>query len=322
MSTINLPRNVRARNINSHHKKNQTQNVTQSKKNLLNICEKHKIGNITFRSCKFASEEGKTTHVEYGDIKGNMRASIIIVTVTNMVQSDDIYDIVSIHKNKIERDEKRKQEEMEKIKLERENMVQLETKNDDEMDDHNKLLDQLNTEINQNDTPETFDQETKIDPNCTNTFQETKSEPTGRTIKNKRNKAVKQLQNEIPKNSSKEGNRFYRNFIRDIKSKFTLVENKEFCFFEVKSISAEMIITNAKVYQINISNQPTNTKEIYLLVKGDLQMKYDVISRIDPSYKNNNTLRDQDDFLERIRNQDKLVTVESSEKNIDEETSI
>lgn len=86
--------------------------------------------------------------------------------------------------------------------------------------------------------------------------------------------------------------------MKDLKAKFVLKEKSEFKYFEVKLDSTDMVVDNAKVYEIVM---PTNSKETYFLVMGDLVKKRDLIRQIDPAYKSENVMRDQMDFLERIK---------------------
>jgi len=115
---MNLPRNVRAKNTNMHNRNASNREINRKINELDVICQKHKIGNLTFRNCKFANSDGKVTFIEHDHVRGNMRSGVMIVRANMVEPSELIYDIVEIEKNKRERDEKKRQDEMEKARLE------------------------------------------------------------------------------------------------------------------------------------------------------------------------------------------------------------
>ena len=378
MSTSNLPRNARARNANGHRKKAATKEINRSTKELDTICDKHKIGVLTFRSCKLASEDGKVTFVENEFVRGNMKSGIVVLRAGSVHLSDSVYDVVEIKKNKLERDEKNKQEELEQIRVEMDRMNE-----EEEAMKHQELLNKLDSDTNEclkecthkcttdcinecthnckhecthdcihdcvnecshscSDPECTYDcghdkikpAPSKIEPavllpqNPRSTFPVTdesapsKVEDSGdekqkSKVNVKRDKAIKQMQSELNKKAvAKEGNKFYRNFMKDIKGKFSFQEQSEFYFFEVQVNSTEMVIANAKVQKFVM---PANTKETYMLIIGDLQMKSSLIKQIDPAYRSDNVFRDQRDFLERIKASEKVKTMESPEDLIEDE---
>ena len=346
--SVNLPRNIRSKNALSHRKKDFGQEAERSRKKLNSICEKHKIGILTFKSCKFASKEGKVSFVEHEIVKGNMKSGIIIIKIISISPSDNaFYDIVNIVNNKNERDDKKQKEEMEKAKLEIEQSklemekAKLETeqsklemekaklemenlnqnsvlKPSSETSEHQDLLDKIDSEINNslgdiNVDISTSDNLKLTDINCNETMEIKCNESTKQNngARRKREKAIKQMQLELSKKANdKEGNKYYRNFMSDIKNKFSLEEKPEFYYFEVKVNVTEMVISDARVYKLLMSS---NAKEIYMLIIGDLQMKTSLIRNIDPMYKSENFIRDQDDFLERIKAAENLKTTETSE---------
>ncbi|QGR54153.1 hypothetical protein [Moumouvirus maliensis] len=287
---MSLPRNILAKKMNINRKRESVKKINQQIFNLENICKKHRVGDLTFRTCKFASLEGSITFVDHKDIKGNMKSGIMLVKSLNTYVSPETYDLVQIKRDKIKRDMEKKEQELEKAKLElerieaqnKENISQEETdvdKNHKELVD--TLLNPLNEPVN----------ETVVEPvneSVNETVVEQVNEPVSESVE----------QNNKNKQRKKERNKYYRNFMSDIKSKFVLKLQSDFNFFEVKHETTDMVITDSIVYEIIISQ---NTKEKYYLIIGDLQMKSGIIRRIDPAYKFDNVLKEQNDFLERIK---------------------
>jgi chromosome segregation ATPase len=99
-----------------------TLNVREFEKqenSLKTICKKHQVGNLTFKSCKFATADGKVTYVDHKNILSNMKCGVMLIKTSSADESKDaIYDIVKIENEKKERDLKKHQEETEKARLE------------------------------------------------------------------------------------------------------------------------------------------------------------------------------------------------------------
>src|SRR5581483_4642858 len=92
-----LPRNIAARNKKTHQTIISKKQPERKETELNNICQKHKIGDLTFRSCKLADAEGKITYVDHENIKGNLRTGIMLVKATKIEPAvDAIYDLVQI----------------------------------------------------------------------------------------------------------------------------------------------------------------------------------------------------------------------------------
>ncbi|AFX92814.1 hypothetical protein CE11_00788 [Megavirus courdo11] len=72
-----------------------------------------------------------------------------------------------------------------------------------------------------------------------------------------------------------------------------------------------MVIIDSQVYEIMISEK---SQDKYFLVIGDLQVKSGVIRRLDPGYKFENILREQTDFLDRIKAKEKAKIQEFNEE--------
>ncbi len=126
-------------------------------------------------------------------------------------------------------------------------------------------------------------------------------------------------QNNDNKNKKKEKNKYYRNFMKDIKSKFSLKLRPENNYFEVKAETTDMIIEHSVVYEI-VMVPPT--KETYLLVIGDLQMKSSYLRQIDPQYKMDAVLKEQTEFMERIKAKEQLKIHQSPDNKLEPEDMI
>lgn len=250
--------------------------TSESKKiiELDRICDKHNVGNLTFRSCSFANIDGQVTSVDYEEIKGNMKAKIMIIKARDIIPIPDIiYDLVKIDREKKERDEKKRLEEIEKLK-------------DEQNVDHQKMMELIDpkNEI-ENPIPEDI---TRVEDNV------------NPKLKSKRDKAlkkIKELQNDADKRAKKDGNKYHRKLIKDIKTKFVLEEQFQYNFCEVKVDVTDMVIDKAKIYKMMVPN----TKKIYFLVVGDIQMKNGLIKQMDPCYKSERLLQDQTEFFEKIK---------------------
>ncbi|AAV50867.1 hypothetical protein [Acanthamoeba castellanii mimivirus] len=126
-------------------------------------------------------------------------------------------------------------------------------------------------------------------------------------------------QNNDNKKKKKEKNKYYRNFMKDIKSKFSLKLRPENNYFEVKAETTDMIIEHSVVYEI-VMVPPT--KETYLLVIGDLQMKSSYLRQIDPQYKMDAVLKEQTEFMERIKAKEQLKIHQSPNNKLEPEDMI
>lgn len=360
-----LPRHKRAQNAKMH-KKSIGRISNRKMGELDSICEKHHISTLTFRSCKFATSDGEVTLVEHDQIKGNMKAGIILLKTSLMSPSETIYDLVQIEKDKKDRDEKKKLDDFEKAKIEIERLRNANIKESIPGADtqHQELLEKLmNEDTNQKSDPEKVtdefcdqldatvendkpivednepiaeDNEPIIEENesvvenneyvLDNTTNDTpnvvEDSSTKRKTKSqiKREKALKQMQEQIAQQTKKaaanEGNKYYRSFMKDLKYKFSITETPVYKYFEAKAQSTDMIIDGVRTYEISM---PENVTEKYLLIIGDLQMKSNLIRQIDPAYKCENVLQEQNDFLERIKAKDTSKIRELSEDLLEEE---
>ncbi|AQN68534.1 hypothetical protein [Saudi moumouvirus] len=315
---MSLPRNVLAKKMNINRKRENVKKINQQILNLETICKKHRVGDLTFRTCKFASLEGNITFIDHKEIKGNMRSGIMLVKSLNTYVSSEVYDLVQIKRDKIKRDAEKKIQELEKAKLELERIEAQNKENNSGEEssiekNHEELVDVLlnpgddlqDKHNNDNSQDKSNNEESQDKPNNDDSQDKSSNED---SQENKSNN--KQKNNNQKRSKKKERNKYYRNFMSDIKSKFVLKLQPDFNFFEVKHETTDMVITDSIVYEIIISQ---NIKEKYYLVIGDLQMKSGIIRRIDPAYKFDNVLKEQSDFLERIKAKEQIKITEYPE---------
>src|SRR5688572_12971414 len=103
-----IPRNALAKNTNTHRKNMANKEIDKRVNDLKTVCENNKVSNLTFKSCKLATGDGKVSFIDYDFIKGNMKCGVMVIKAKTISQSADaIYDIVEIEKNKKEADEKK-----------------------------------------------------------------------------------------------------------------------------------------------------------------------------------------------------------------------
>ena len=348
-----LPRSKLALNKNTHKKNATTKELAKKTGELNSICEKHKVGNLTFKTCKLATQDGMITFVDHDEIRGNMKSGIMVVKASTLSETSNvIYDLVLLEKEKKASDLKKHEEEMENAKIEIDRLKKNQEKAAlPEADgEHQKLLSKL---INQPvDTDIITEAPSCIEPSviedsenteniekccerdtanvCNHTDSDTKEDNMEAAIENskkikkdnsvraKREKALKQLNDQLmaKAKAKPKGNKFFRNFMKDLRAKFTLLPEEKYKFFEVKAETTDMVIDSTTIYKIIM---PNKTKETYLLVIGDLQMKSRLMRQIDPNYKSEKVLEEQNEFLERIQAKENAKVRAVSEQLIDEE---
>ncbi len=300
-----ISRNQIARNKKYHQKNEHVAQISRKTSILANICQKHKIGEFSFKNCRFAGIDGKITWIDHEFIKGNIKHGIMIVKATSMQESNnDIYDLVKIANDKFERDSAKKQEEVEKSLREIERL-----REEDSKQNNPNIVEETQPEI-------------KINTEQSSKKKKKKEEKTAKTI---RSKAVNQLREQMSNDMKKpDGNKFYRNFMKDMRAKFTLIDQPSYYYFEVKSDATDMVVDGVKTYRIDI---PGKSNDIYLLLIGDLQIKRGLIKQIDPAYQSDQTMEEQNDFLKRILEKENIKTTVFDEdlpplieKDLDDDT--
>lgn len=286
-----LPRNLTSKN-KSIHKKTDASNIIKHSTNTLNaISAKHKLGELTFRSCKYSTSDGQVTLLEHGYVSGNMKSGLMIIQITSVSQSSILYDLVEIAQQKKEREEKKKIEEMEKARGE---LERIKTNADVIEPDANHQA-MLNDLMQADATPMTGSSDTIIE-----------SEPKAESKPKLKTKTTPGL-------NTISGNKHFRNFMKDIKNKFSLVEQPSIKYLEIKAETTAMVIENVRAYTITM---PVESDKKYMLFIGDLQMKSGLIRQIDPAYKIDNVVKEQQDFLERIRAIEGAKTVELDDNDV------
>lgn len=110
-----LPRNLRHRNATTHIKTEKVREVNKKSTELINVCDKHSVREFSFKNCKMAKEDGKTTFIEHKQIRGHLRAGLMLVKAETMTESPDaVYDLVQIANGRKDRMEKRDRKNLKK----------------------------------------------------------------------------------------------------------------------------------------------------------------------------------------------------------------
>ena len=403
---MSIPRNAIARSARTKLARSGTHEINRRTAELDTICQKHKAGELTFRSCKYAMDDGKQIFIEHDYICGNMKCGITIVRADTLTPSEEtIYDLVEVANAKKKRDEKTREEETKKAMAEFERLQKndaIDTSPEDASKEHQDLVKKMDDGMNgseENAEPTTAEPtaestaestestaestaestestaepaapiaestvapiaeptaESTAEPTAESTAGPTaeSAEPTtesakkrkpknkrqkllmkqqkqlnkspetvvpqpkeSRSAKNKRDKALKQMAEQLAqKAEAEQGNKYYRRFMDDIKSKFTLEAQSNIKYFEVKANSTDMVIEDPTVYKLVM---PATAKQTYLLIIGDLQMKSAIVRRIDPAYKAEVMFKEQNDFLERIKAKENAKTEGLNEMTLEDE---
>ena len=342
-----VPRNKLLKNKIDHSKQ-----VRQQVESLKNICNEHALGDLSLIDCKFATEAGSQIILENSVVWGNMRASAIVIATKNIDEINDIYDAIELKNNKRERDQKKKEADdaVAMVELERLKMADLPVENPG----HQAIMKQLNEKSSAIDTTvnTTFDVSTDTGTDVStdtttdvstdtttdlatgesavipidNTDEDIKKEITLTKSQRKRMKALRAMNTELQKKAKMSHNKYHRNFMTKLTSKFTINPIREYYYFEAKMNITCMIISDVKAYRIVM---PENTPHQYFLITGDLQLKTKLMSEIDPAYNASNKQSDYDDFMKRIADKEKIkqasypgdeLVDEESDEDSDEET--
>lgn len=327
---MSIPRNLLARGNNHRRKLGVTKIIDQHITILNKICDKHNIGDFTFKTCHLISADGVMTHVEFDEIKGNMRSSILIVAANKLIKLDKIYDIVQIKKNKMEREQTKLLEDQAKAKIELDRLDMLSMANAGaNASIVAETIAETMTTTTAETTPALQDTSTiaetmpalrdatttaetpAVTPAVTPATTETKLQRKLKRQQEKQEKAMDQLRSQLNKKSNPltSRNKFCRNFFKDLQTKFMLEPHHEYRFLEVRSDSTDMVIDNAIIYKIAILNHTTE----YFIVIGDLQIKSSMIKSIDAGYNMDKVFDEQSDFLRRIKEKENCQTIEVSD---------
>ena len=104
-----LPRNKIARRDNTIKKHGHKREIANNDKILEELYIKHNIGPLEFRESKLIDQFGKVTDVDNIEIRGNMRASFLLMRYSNLhYQPEGIYDLFLLAYDKKLRENKKK----------------------------------------------------------------------------------------------------------------------------------------------------------------------------------------------------------------------
>lgn len=308
-----IPRNKLAKAHNNRIKNAVSRQQNIDEKTLDNVCEKHSVKSIDFRSCKMADEYGKVTHLEHTNVLVNMKASVMIIKYTEeLVQKDGIYDLLQLAYEKRIRDEKKKIEEEDRVMRNngQEGIIkQMEDEYARQNSEKEKIIEEevvaVEEVVVEEEEVEVVEEEVVITDE--NRIEKKRKDRN----KKKRDKIIENAKKELEKKSDdKPRNKYNRNFISELKDKFRgkLTLMPEYKFVEVRKINADLVIENSQVYKLNISSP-----EKYLLIIGDLNMKKEVAKKIDPGFESEKILNEYGDFVERLKSKNTTAVVEYKE---------
>ena len=283
-----LPRNriMAAKNLKKPQRDAKKQIIKEA--NVFNtLYEKYNIGPLTFRSTMFITPDGTVTKVNHAEIKGNLRSGILLINFSDMTTLDDKYDLYDIAVEKRKKDIVKKEEEFRKRQLEFERLKNT-AMEADQMEIINDQLDKGN-----------------IGPNTTDLVTaESSKEDSQSEISNIHEEKPEMIVPERKPHKST-GNKYFRNFMQEIKSHCHLDFQRQYKFAEFKVDSTDMVIDDVDIYKV---------KDNLFLVIGDFQMKSSVIRQLDPTYDADTVAEVNQDFLSKIQSDDvpDLVPVENN----------
>ena len=95
-----IPRNMRHINTVNKIKKEPIKKIHE----LESIKKKYNISPLTFRDCKYADINGKMTNIAFEKVDSNMKYAIHIIKISAVEDSEELYDLFTIEKEKIDID--------------------------------------------------------------------------------------------------------------------------------------------------------------------------------------------------------------------------
>lgn len=292
-----LPRNLRAKNQSAKEDANRL--IEKNTKALESICDKHHVRKLSFNNCKLITLDGKQIFIEYDFIKGSLRSGVLLIKANSTSNSTSTYDLVELENNKKSKEINKENRDYTDENNNKENEIKEEKEEKEDKEDKNKKTDgQLDktTEINK--------MKSKLDKRRSKILE-------------KRKNAVERMNEDLKKKSdSTKHNKYYRHFMRNLRERFTLIEDNSFRYFEVNINTTDMVIDKVKVYHIKM---PVEVKEKYLLIVGDLQLKSGLLKTIDPNHKSEKMYQEQTEFMERIRAKEGTLVKEAVEDCLDRE---
>jgi hypothetical protein len=323
-----LPRNKLAKGDNLRTRFGPSKLINNNETSFKILCDKHGVKPFEFRAAKLIDQFGKVTFLEHTEIRSNMKASIMTIKYDmSDTQKEGIYDLFQLAYDKKVKDQHKQADDIKSaIKnfgIDKEEGDPVEQMRSLDVLGSDTLSGKEATSSTESDTfsgaeaesvtvlestPEsiTVPESTPIKEVKTSDKQtdpdklpNKKKEKQRLEIKEKREKALKQLRSDMEKKATDTNrNKFHRNFMADLHSRFgeKIVEMPDFKFVELRKNSTDMVIEHADIYKINLG-----TKETYLLVVGDLNMKRDVARKIDPGFESEKIHDEYEDFLNRIK---------------------
>jgi len=267
-----LPRNrvIATKNLN-RAKWQEKKNIKKEIIALNSLYDKYNIGPLTFRSVMFITPSGKITKVNHIDIKGNLHNGILFVSYSDTNILDNIYDLYTIALEKRKKDFVKREEEVKKMSIEMERL-----RKTDNME-----------EIPQGENSVDVQKEIPID------------EPKGIPIDEPKEISIDEQKeisnNQIPikRRANKiTGNKYFRGFMQEIKSRYRLDFQDQYKFAEFKVESTDMIIDDVDIYKV---------KSNLFLIIGDFQMKSSVVRQLDPSFDAETATETHQKFMNSIK---------------------
>lgn len=310
-----IARNSRARNANNKKRLAVVSGTKQKLMALDNICEKHKIGGLTFSECKFASHEGVVSYIDYKKILANMKIGITVMCVRSVDSVEElVYDIHEIEQAKKKRNEEKalkEKEDREKIQNDEATEEATEVTTEDATEGATEdVTEETTEEATEEATEDATENATEVTTeetieDATEATSKKKSKKKDRSAQAKRDRAVRDLRAKMAQKQKESGNKYYRKFMSDIRSKFNLEPVSDIRYLELKVNSTKMVVDGPTVYRLEM---PLNVTDDYYLFIGDLQMKNGLIKTIDPTYKFDNVISEHYEMLERIKAKEKANT--------------
>jgi hypothetical protein len=306
MSLNKLPRTRILANKNLH------KNVRTAKSNLKKemsalgvICDKYNVKELTFRSVQFITSDGTITTIEHNTIKGNINHGIFLIeSPCESVTLDKIYDIVKIKEDKKKRDFQKKIDAQNKSKPEMERLNQQIIKDLQTLKDKS-IVDTDDTKIiiddpveNIIDKIDNITVEDLVNNSVENIIEaaETTDDLVETVVDN--SSATIQKAKKIAKTT---GNKFFRNFMKDIRGKFKLSFQDEYEYCEFRKEATDLIVEGVNIHKINISNDSSLS---YYIVIGNMQMKRIAIKQIDPAYGADDIINEHNEFMNKVQKKD------------------
>ena len=314
-----IPRNKKNIGAN-YNKKNKNKNKYKNttKQNIIaldTLYSKHSINEFTVcKSARLVTHDGTITDIKYNKLVGNMRSSVLVFKSAELIptQSTDIHDLVQIKADKKARDKKKYETDMAETKDRMDILHATDSKfipdgtNPAETDEvHTHIMDML--KLNEETVEKVEPIATEI-PDPESTISPSISDPDKTLIDISIN--AEPVPATLPKKIA--GNKYHRHFITDLHSKHKLQQYSQFAYLEIKVDASFMVIETPGVFKIRVTpglcsgaNRSTVTHIDHdILIVGDLQMKSDVIKQIDPNYGAIDVLREQEKFMNQIKEKD------------------